>query len=159
MKALGAHIRIDAGRYLAGFALVDGDGSGMHLLRQLSLPAPRDLDEAGQLLDLYARTRERVTEGAPDIFALKLVETFRMNPQTILALRCEGAVLGAAGHTRELKVELWARQRLAKPAGLTRSPKIEEILERLCSRLDQEPSEPELRQAAAAAVAALITAS
>ncbi len=158
MKALGAHIRIDDGRYLAGFALVECDGSGMRLLRQLSLPAPRDLDEAGQLLDLYARTRERISEGAPNVFALKLAETFRMNPQTILALRCEGAVLGAAGHTRDLKVELWPRQRLATPAGLTKSPKIDEILARLCSRLDQEPSESEVRQAAGAAVAALIAA-
>ena len=151
MKALGAHVRIRDGRYLAGFAVVEGD----RLLLQQSYPAPADETDAGRLGELYGRVGDLITRAAPDLFAFKVSEIARQSASAVIAHRAEGVVLAAVGRHRSLDVSLWSGPKLWKPAGFTGPTKTKELVEVLCARLTQQPETDEARQAAAAAIAAL----
>ena len=90
----------------------------------------------------------------PSLFALKISELQKQG-QALVAHRAEGVVLGAVGRHRALDVTTWSGRSLWKPAGLDAKAKNPEIIATLCSRVSPEPKHDELRQAAAAAVAAL----
>jgi Holliday junction resolvasome RuvABC endonuclease subunit len=151
VKALGAHVRIRDGRYLAGFVVVDGD----RLLLQQSYPAPADETDAGRLGELYGRAGDLIARTAPDLLALKVSEISRQSANAVIAHRAEGVVLAAAGRQRSLGISLWSGPKLWKPAGFTGSAKTKESVDALCARLTQQPDTDEARQAAAAAIAAL----
>jgi Holliday junction resolvasome RuvABC endonuclease subunit len=151
VKALGAYIRIRNGRYLAGFAVVEDD----QLVLQQSYPAPADETDAGQLGELYGRTGDVIASASPDLFALKVSEIARTSTNAVIAHRAEGVLLAAAGRQRSLGISSWSGQRLWKPAGFASPAKTKESIDALCGRLAQVPNGDEVRQAAAAAAAAL----
>jgi hypothetical protein len=151
VKALGAHIRIRDGRYLAGFVVVEGD----RLLVQQSFPAPADETDAGGLGELFGRAGDLIVRSAPELFALKVSEIPRNSANAVLAHRAEGVVLAAAGRPRALAISLWSGPKLWKPAGFTRSAKTKDSVDALCARLTKQPDTDEARQAVAAAIAAL----
>jgi hypothetical protein len=151
MKALGAYIRIRDGRYLAGFAVVEDD----RLVLQQSYPAPADETDAGQLGELYGRTGDVIASTTPDLFALKVSEISRQSANAVIAHRAEGVLLAAAGRQRSLGTSTWSGPKLWKPAGFTGPAKTKESVDGLCARLAEQPVSDEVRQAAAAAVAAL----
>ena len=153
MRGMGAYIRIKGGKYLGGFVIVE-DGQ---LKETQSIPAPADECESGQLGELFVRTADLIDRWSPDLFALKVSEAQR-DPSFTIARRAEGVILGAAGRQRGLPVTNWVRQSLCKPAGLTMKAKTQDAVSALCAGLSQVPADDELRQAAAAAVAALAAA-
>lgn len=153
MKALGAHVRIQEGRYVAGFASLDDN----QLTLEQSFPAPADETEAGQLGELYSRVGDLLNRTNPDLFALKVSEIARNSPNAVIAHRAEGALLGAVGRHRALEISLWSGPRLWKPAGFKSPAKTQASVEALCAGLTPKPKSSESRQAAAAAVAALGT--
>lgn len=150
MATAGAFVRVQSGQYVVGLALVDGD----QLLEEVSLSAPADRDEAGQLGELFGRVADTLVKWAPDHFALRASEINRSTGGAVTAHRAEGIVMGAAGRVRDLPVSTWRRASLFKPAGLDQSAKGPEVTDALCSRLSSEPVATEVRQAASAAVAA-----
>jgi len=154
MRALGAHIRISGGRYIAGFAWIEDD----QFIDSDSFPAPADRNEACQLGELYERTVGILGESAPELFGLKLSEINRQSAGAVVAHRAEGVVLGATIIRPDLPIEQWSRQRLFSPAGLDSRAKGSEVVAALCARLDRVPAKPECQQAAAAAVGSLIAA-
>lgn len=154
MKALGAYVRIHQGRYVAGFASLDS----AELTLEQSFPAPADESEAGQLGELYVRVGDLLDRTKPDLFALKVSEIARNSSNAVVAHRAEGALLAAVGRRRGLEVSLWSGPRLWKPAGFSKSTKTQASIEALCSGLTPKPQADEVRQAAAAAVAALSVA-
>jgi Holliday junction resolvasome RuvABC endonuclease subunit len=151
VKALGAHIRIRDGRYLAGFAVIDDD----RLIDEQSLPAPADETEAGQLGELYGRVLDLIARSKPELFALKASDINRSSANAVAAHRAEGVVLAAAGRERSLKISSWSGPKLWKPAGFKAPAKTKESVDALCARVAEQPSTDEARQAAAAAIAAL----
>lgn len=151
MRAMGAHIRIRADRYLAGFVLIDGTTVKF----SQSFPAPPDESEAGQLNELYERVGDLIGRWSPELLALKISE-IQQKPAYVTAHRAEGALLGAAGRYRSLPVSLWSGQKLWKPAGFSKMAKTQDSVDALCATLSTAPKEPEARQAAAAGVAALL---
>lgn len=152
MIVLGVHIRVSGGRYLAGFAAVEGD----RLVRPASLAAPTERPESGQLDELHGSTLDLIRELAPHRIALRGSEAGRA-AQLLTAQHAEGAVLAAAGdadlsHDRFITTSLW------KPAGLERAGAAASI-EALCQQLRNPPPGPdEVRAAAAAARAAIVRA-
>jgi Holliday junction resolvasome RuvABC endonuclease subunit len=154
VKALGAYVRIQNGRYLAGFALVEDD----RLALQQSFPAPADESEAGRLGELYARVGDLIRRAAPDLFALKVSEIARQSANAVIAHRAEGALLGAAGRHRSLTISFWSGPRLWKPAGFANPAKTKQSIDALCARVTPQPETDEGRQAAAAAIASLAAA-
>jgi hypothetical protein len=154
MRALGAHIRIAGGRYIAGFAWIEDD----RLVDSDSFPAPADRNEACRLGELYERTSGILCEAAPELFGLKVSEINRQAAGAVVAHRAEGVLLGAMIVRPDLPIEQWSRQRLFSPAGLDSRAKGSEVVDALCARLDRVPDKPEGQQAAAAAVGSLIAA-
>ena len=151
MKVMGAHVRVRADRYLTGFVLIEGTSVEF----SQSFPAPPDESEAGQLGELYGRVEDLIGRWSPDLLALKISE-IQQRPAYVTAHRAEGALLGAAGRYRSMPASFWSGQKLWKPAGFAKPAKTQASVDALCARLSPAPEEPEVRQAAAAAVAALL---
>jgi Holliday junction resolvasome RuvABC endonuclease subunit len=153
MIALGAHVKILAGRYSVGFAWIDDD----KLLDTLQFPAPADREEPHQLGELHGRVFDLIGDVKPEIFVLKPSEIRIMNTNALTAHRAEGVVLSAASRRADLTIESWGRQSLATQAGLGRTAKGNEVVDNLVGRLSPEPKQAECRQAAAAALGALLS--
>lgn len=151
---MGAYIRVKGDRYIAGFVLIDNPT----VAETQSFPAPPDESQAGQLGELYARASDLIGRWGPELFALKISELQKQR-QALVAHRAEGVVLGAVGRHRGVDVTTWSGRSLWKPAGLDARAKNPTIIATLCSRVSPEPSDDELRQAAAAAIAALASES
>jgi hypothetical protein len=145
---MGAYIRIEAKRYCAGFILIDGSA----VIDSQSFSAPASQSEAGQLNALHARASDLVDRWKPELFALKNAEL--QGGAARNGFRAEGIVLGAVGRKPEIEVKTYVRQSLLKPAGLS-SGRTPVVVDALCARIAPEPSDPEVRQAAAAAIALL----
>ena len=71
MVAVGAHIAIQNGRFVAGLAVLD---DALQLVDQFSIPAPPDETEAAQFHELFDRTRDLIAHRRPDLFALRVSE-------------------------------------------------------------------------------------
>ena len=151
MRAIGVHVAVRDGRYIAGFAVVE-DAT---LVTSISFAAPSDEDEAAQLHELHRRAGDLIDHHRPDLLALRVAEIRGGGTRAAVAHRGEGAILGAAGKERDLPVSTWVRASLVRPSGLDRAARSTEITDALCATLDRAPAESEARQAAAAAVAAL----
>jgi hypothetical protein len=147
MIVLGAHIKVKAKRYCAGFAWIDN----LTLKGEDSFVAPADQTEDDQLRELLTRAEGVIDEVKPDLFVLKTADIQKKAP-AMVAHRAEGVVLAAAGGPESLVVLIRSRQKLARFGG---SQTNSLILERLCGELDKEPTSPECREAAAAAVGGL----
>jgi hypothetical protein len=148
LGVVGAHIRVGNGRYLAGFALVDG----RELQLERSVPAPADADLGRQLEELYELSRDLFQQFAPDVLALKASEA--RGGSLKIALRAEGCVLAAAG-VRGVSVRVWHGAGLKRPAGLGPTSSVQDCVDALCGELSQTPATSEASQAAAAALASI----
>lgn len=111
---LGAHLQVRDGRYVAGFAWVDGRAVRM----EPSLSAPAELDRG--LSELYQRALE-LTRKHPAKLALLKNEAIHTPKYLRTAARAEGVVIAAA-QVMQVLVEEWAGASLLKPAGLSRAP-------------------------------------
>jgi hypothetical protein len=154
MRVLGVHVAIRDNRYLAGFAVVDDDHVDPN---PFTLGGPPDESESGQLRELHSRTLRLVEEKAPQRVALRVSEIQGSANRAAIAHRAEGAVLAAVGETRGLEVQDWKRASLQRVSGSSDGRSVA-VANALCAQLQNPPSEPEQRQAAAAAVASLIEA-
>jgi Holliday junction resolvasome RuvABC endonuclease subunit len=152
MVAVGAHITIQNGRFVAGFAVVD---EGLRLEDQFSISAPPDEAEAAQFHELFDRTRDLIAHRHPDLFALRVSEITGVSNRAKLAHRAEGVVLAAAGQSRDLVVSYWIRQSLGRVAGLGAIATGHAAVDALARLVTPEPTSNEIRQAAAAAAAAI----
>jgi Holliday junction resolvasome RuvABC endonuclease subunit len=110
MRVLGVAVRIDKGAYIAGFAVLEGDVCN----REYSLAAPRDVDEAVQLAELYRRAVDLINEHTPDAVALGLSE-IQAQSSAAIARRAEGAILAAAG-ARAVPTTHWSGPKLSARA-------------------------------------------
>lgn len=110
---LGAHLKVEGGRYMAGFAWIDGGVPRP----EPSLAAPVESDRG--LSELYQRALELVRR-RPDIVALLKNEALRAPASFRIATRAEG-VLIAAAQSLHVPVAEWSGSALYKPAGLTKA--------------------------------------
>lgn len=149
MKAIGAHIKVDDGRYLAGLSVVD-DG---RLVAELTYPAPADRDEAGQLNELYEWVAGVVAKHRPEAFALRIAEFQALGLPIDVARHAEGAMLAGARQGGASNISHWSRQKLIKPLGAP-GKKAEDVRQAVPSHLDRAPEPGLLTEAACAAVAA-----
>jgi len=149
MRAVGAHVKIEDGRYLAGLAVIE---NGL-IVAEVTFPAPADRDEAGQLHELYEWVAGIVAKHRPDEFALRSAEFQTVGLRTDLARHAEGALLAGACHGGASSVSQWSRQKLIKPLGAT-GKKAEDVRDAVPAHLDRAPGPGVLTEAACAAVAA-----
>jgi hypothetical protein len=150
MRAIGAHVAVRTGRHVVGFAVLDDD----QLVDSFVVSAPGDEDEASQLHELSVRTRDLIEHCTPGRFSLRAAEIRGGKPLTV-ARRAEGAVLSAVGETRDLPVSIWVRPSLSGAAGLGARGTAVMAVSTLLAGVTPAPTGAEVRQAAAAAVAAL----
>jgi len=150
MKVLGAYVRVKDKRYLAGFAVVDD----LALADVVSLPAPADRDEPGQLADLLTTATDLASTNSLDAVAIRAYEN-QSRQQLQISDRAEGVIIAAAGIagrpvTRFVTASLW------KPAGFQKSAKAAASRDALCAQLSSAPPSVEEIQQAASAARALI---
>lgn len=148
MRAVGAHVKIDDGRYLVGLSVIDGG----RIVAELTYPAPADRDEAGQLNELYEWVSDAVATHGPDEVALRIAEYQALGAPLDLARRAEGVVLAGARQGGAPKVSRWSRKGLVKPLG-ARGEKAKDVRDAVPSHLARAPSAGVLTEAACAAVA------
>jgi hypothetical protein len=154
MRALGVAIKMRKLNYLVGFAVIEDDRVG----ECLSLAAPPDLPLAGQLEELHRRARDFADHEAPDLLALKSSEIRGATKQAAVAHRAEGAILAGFGSHPTIRVEEMTGRSMFPATDFTERLGVsnKEIVDALCEQLDAPPEEEEVRQAAAAARAALV---
>jgi hypothetical protein len=148
MIALGAHVRVQDRRYVAGLAVLDG----VDVIDTFSVAAPSD-DEARSLSELYRRAHDMMTHHAPSLVVLLAHEG--MSGATLgVARRAEGVVLAAAGD-QDRSVHIYKKgASLRKPTGLTGTGTVKATVADVVGMirgLDTPPSE--VAYAAAAAFA------
>jgi Holliday junction resolvasome RuvABC endonuclease subunit len=140
MIALGAHLRVQQGRYAAGLlAVVEGEA----VTATFAIAAPSG-DEAMSLSELYRRAHDMIGHHDPGLVVL-LASEARDRADLGVARRAEGAVLAAAGN-HDCPVRIYKTGgALRKPAGLTgKAPNKETIAAIVSGRvrgLTDEPSE------------------
>ena len=110
---LGAHLKVDRGRYVAGFAWVEN----RTVRAEPSLAAPAESDRG--LSELYQRALE-LARRRPGHLALLKNEAIRAPASLRIAARAEGVVIAAAQQMQVATAE-WAGSGLFKPAGLPKA--------------------------------------
>jgi len=153
VKTLGAFVRVQGGIYVAGFAVVEDDV----LVREDRFPAPPDEDLPRQLAELHAHASDMIGHHQVEAVALKESEIQGGTRNASIARRAEGAVLAAAGETRELLVTTWLGASMWRPAGFARRPTNAEVIAALADQLQPPPASEETRQASAAARVAILS--
>lgn len=151
MRTIGAHVKIEDGRYVVGLSVVE-DGV---LVAELTYPAPADRDEAGQLNELYEWVADAVSKHHPDKFALRCAELQNLGARADLTRHAEGVVLAGARHVGTSDITQWSRQKLIKPLGAT-GKKAEDLRAAVPTHLDRDPTRGVLTEAACAAVACAV---
>lgn len=142
---LGAAVRVSGGRYQAGLALVDD----AKLVAEQSLAAPKDVSLAGQLDELYRRTRDLISEWKPDELVLSVTDHVGASKAAV-ARRAEGAILAAAGQ-KGLPMETWSGAKLRGAAyGKSKATNVK-AANHFNRALDKQPSSKETGFAAAVA--------
>lgn len=149
MRTVGAHVKIDDGRYLVGLSVIEGG----RILDEVTYPAPADRDEAGQLNELYEWVSDVVAKHMPGAFALRIAELQSLGTRTDLTRHAEGAVLAGARRGGASTVSQWSRQKLVKPLG-AEGKKANDVRAAVVAHLDRAPTVGVLTEAACAAVAA-----
>lgn len=104
MDVLGAFVKVAAGRYLAGFALV----SDLVVVDSWSYSAPADLDEGGQLGELAQWVEDRIRQHDANYVSIKGTEAGSAKAIRT-AQHGEGAILGAAGRCG-VPAKVWTGQ-------------------------------------------------
>ena len=144
-------MRVKDKRYLAGFAVLDD----VDLEDSISLSAPADRDEPGQLAELLTTATDLAGTSSLDAVAIRGYEN-QSRKQLQISDRAEGVIIAAAGAaglavTRFVTASLW------KPAGFEKSAKAADSRDALCAGLNPSPPpSEEIRQAAAAARALIV---
>jgi Holliday junction resolvasome RuvABC endonuclease subunit len=140
------------GRYQAGLVLVDD----VKLVAEQSLAAPKDVSLAGQLDELYRRTRDLISEWKPDMLILGVTDHAGTSSAAV-ARRAEGAILAAAGQ-KGLPMDTWSGPKL-RGAAYGRGPGTNVKAANHFNRtLDRQPSSNETGFAAAVARGYVATA-
>jgi Holliday junction resolvasome RuvABC endonuclease subunit len=152
VKTLGVFVRVQGGVYVAGFAVVEDNA----LIREDRFPAPPDEDPTRQLAELHAHTKDTIEHHQVEAVALKESEIRGGTREASIARRAEGAVLAAAGETRELPVTTWLGASMWRHAGFDQRPSNTEVIAALADLLQPLPTSDETRQAAAAARTAIL---
>lgn len=150
MKSVGAAVRVSKGRYSAALILI----YDAVVVQQVPLPAPTASGH-GRLSELYQRTRDFVAETQPDLFALKVFEGQAGKDE---ARRAEGAVLAGAASQSGVRISLLFGSGMWVPAGRPKPRTNAVVVGALCDKLDTEVTGKELRDAAAAGLAAILKA-
>ncbi len=147
-RILGVHVRVAEGRYVAGFAALEGTT----VVDSLAFRAPAE--EERQFSELYGRTLELVRAHDPMEVALQRNESHRSPRAFRVACRAEGVVLAAAGQLNK-RVRPWAGTALLKQAGLTGTSgvTVRAAIEELNRQIAFHPRDPAEANAAAAALA------
>lgn len=150
MKYVGAAVRVSKKRYSAALILVE-DG---HVVQQVPLPAPTESGPK-RLSELHDRTRDFVSQTKPNLFALKAFEGRAGKDE---ARRAEGAMIAGAASQGPLLIQVLVGAGMWKPAGFAQRTGADNasIVTALCKKLDTPLSGKEMRDAAAAAVAAIL---
>jgi Holliday junction resolvasome RuvABC endonuclease subunit len=151
MRVAGAAIRIEDGAYVVGLTLLEDD----RVAADFSFTAPRDLDEAGQLGELFRRASDLLGEWSPDAVAIYRGEHARSPARAVIAHHAEGAIMAAAGD-RGLPVRSWTGRALGGAAGYSKAVTHERARARLLRELTEQPATQEGRFAAAAARASIV---
>lgn len=152
VKTLGAFLRMRSGMYIAGFAVVEDNT----LVREDRFPAPPDEDLARQLSELHAHTRDLIEHYTVEAVALKESEIQGGTRNASIARRAEGAVLAAAGKSRDLEITTWLGASMSRHAGFATRPSNAEVIAALAGSIESGPTSEETRQAVAAARAAIL---
>jgi Holliday junction resolvasome RuvABC endonuclease subunit len=144
---LGAHLQVRGGRYVAGFAWVEGG----KVRAEPTLSAPAEADRG--LSELYQRALE-LARRHPARLALLKNEAIRAPATLRIAARAEGVVIAAAQQMQIPGAE-WAGAGLFKPAGLTKGKGVtaKMAVEELVSASGIKPSDDAQRLAIAVAIA------
>ena len=143
MDVLGAYVKVEGGRFVAGFALIhDGD-----VVDDWTFPAPTGHDPGGQLGELSDFAFDRLRQSGAKHLAILFVDgqRGRARPKR-LARRAEGAIAAAAGRA-SIPTKLWSDR------AFTGGGAVQDRVHQLCSQLSKVPSEDECKRAAAAALA------
>lgn len=136
---------MNGGRYQAGLVLIDD----AKLVAEQSLAAPKDASLAGQLDELYRRTRDLISEWKPDLLVLGVTDHVATNSAAV-ARRAEGAILAAAGQ-KGLPMESWSGAKLRGAAYGRSSATNVRAANHFNRTLDMQPSSSETGFAAAVA--------
>jgi len=152
VKTLGAFIRVQGGVYVAGFAVVEDNA----LVREDRFPAPPDEDLPRQLAELHSHARDLIEHYEIGAVALKESEIQGGTRNASIARRAEGAVLAAAGKSRDLEVTTWLGASMSRHAGFAKRPSNAEVIAALADSVEPTPTSEETRQAAAAARASIL---
>ncbi len=143
---LGAHIRIAGGRYVAGFALLNG----ATIAQTWSLPSPAG-DDGARLADLHRFATDLLQRHPVDALSIKGSEAGSAKALTEAA-HAEGAILSAAG-VGAFPSKVWTGPGYRGAVGAGKNT---EVLTRAESDLTGPwPEQSERQQAAAAALAAV----
>jgi Holliday junction resolvasome RuvABC endonuclease subunit len=153
MKVLGVFVRIQNGAYVAGFAVVEGET----LVHEERFVAPPDEDLSRQLAELYTHARDIINHYDVAAVALKESEIRGGTREASTARRAEGAILSAAGTTRELPVSAWLGASMSRHAGFTKRPSNAEVISTLAATVQPRPASDDTQQATAAARAAILS--
>jgi hypothetical protein len=153
VKTLGVFVRIQNRAYVAGFAVVED----VTLVHEERFTAPPDEDLARQLAELYAHAGDTIKHYDVDAVALKESEIRGGTREASIARRAEGAILAAAGGTRELGVSTWLGASMSRYAGFSKRPSNAEVISALAASVQPTPGSDETQQAAAAARAAILS--
>lgn len=149
MITLGAHVRVQDRRYVAGLVVLDG----VDVIDTFSVAAPSD-DEARSLSELYRRAHDMMTHHAPGLVVLLAHEGMSAAALGV-ARRAEGVVLAAAGEQDRAVLIYKKGASLRKPSGLAGTGTVKATVADVVAMirgLDAPPSE--VAYAAAAAFAA-----
>lgn len=145
MDVLGAFVKVSDGRYLAGFALVQGTT----LAGAWSFPAPSDGDEAVQLGELNSYAFDLIQQYGPEAVSVKGTEAGSAKAQAV-SHHGEGSILAAAGRAGKPGT-VWTGPGYRAAVGAPNNAGALKVAER---KLGGEwPAATEVQQAAAAALA------
>ena len=145
-KILGLHVRLDGGRYRAGFASVDDGGRVSY---SYSLHAPTE-GEAQQLHELQRTTLEVLRAQEPDTVVLARNES-QDKGQLRTCAHAEGVVLAACAE-HGLDVQTLGGMSFIKPAGLAQGGTVAKAATKLCQDAGFTTKQADERYAAAAAL-------
>jgi hypothetical protein len=146
---LGVHARVEDGRHVVGFAVLEAG----RVIARSSLSGSSN-HPARALSELYRQAHDLIGSHGPAALALLRSETFRQPATLAVARQADGAVLAAAGHRDCRLVEWRTIGALRKPLGLEGKGRNPETIDEAAAMIaDLDGAGSEVVYAAAAALA------